>query len=188
MAVRGDDVTVQTASEAVDKIWAQVDGFLGGIRQEFGREGVTETMVKYCQQNVKPLILNFEGLNKKGVKEMGLVFEKQVKVAPDTWEKECQISIEIDADKRNEKLKQNGHFGCEIYFANKDRCVGKTMDDPRAGTRLFKMHAFLPQDPPFYRHGPGKEERVVVFPGSELKEADQAILYRCKMVTLGPGQ
>ena len=178
---------MQTAREAVNEIWTQADGLLAGIRNEFGREGVTETMVKYCQQHAKPLIIEFEGLNKKGVKEMTLVFEKQVKVPTDSWRKECQISIEIDADEANEKLKQNGHFGCEIYFANEQRCVDKTMDDPRAGIRLFKMHAFLPRDPPFYRHGPGKEERVVVFPGSELKEGDQKILYRCKKVTIGPG-
>jgi hypothetical protein len=182
------NVTVQTTREAVNEIWTRADGFLAGIRNQFRQEGVTETMVKYCREHAKPLILEFEGLNTKGVKEMTLVFEKQVKAASDSWRKECQISIEIDADKANENLGQTGHFGCEIYFANEQRSAGKTMDDPRAGDRLFKMHAFLPHDPPFYRHGSGKEERVVVFPGSELKEGGQTVLYRCKKVTIGPGE
>lgn len=105
------------------------------------------------------------------------------------WIKECQISVEIDADKASTSTGQNGHLGCEIFFVNKKRCIGKTMKDSRAGLRIFKTHAYLPDglDSPHYRRGPHSEEEAISQPAPRLDQpgSDLTILYRCRLTRTG---
>ena len=145
-------------------------------------------MVKYCLDNADSVISDFAGANRNGATEKTVVVEKYVKDGND-WVRECQIAVEIDADEANQRLAQNGHLGCEIYFANKNKCAGRTMKDSRIGKRIFKMHASLPdgQNPPHYRHEPDSDEITVVHPASEYKQpgSDLKVMYRCKITTVG---
>ena len=184
----GTNVDVQTTDQGAAEIKKQADSCLETIRDEYGCEGITEEMVRYCLENADPILSDFAGANRKGATEKTVVVEKCVKDG-DEWTRECQIAVEIDADEANAGMDHSGHLGCEIYFANKNKCAGKTMKDPRIGRRVFKMHASLPdgQNPPHYRHEPGSEGSVVVYPASEQTNpgSDLKVLYRCRIKTKG---
>lgn len=182
------NVDVQTTDEGARQIRTQVTQCLNGLRAEWGCEGLTEDLVVYCVENAGPLISNFPEANRRGTVQMTLVLEKTVQDGSQ-WVRECQLAVEIDADQANANLKQNGHLGCEIYFAGKDKCVGKTMMDARIGRRVFKMHAFLPngENPPHFRHEPGSDHSSTTYPPSEHAHPGQDLnaLHRCRQTRMG---
>lgn len=138
--------------------------------------------------NADSAISDFARANRNGATEKTVVVEKYDKDG-DEWIRECQIAVEIDADEANKFFSQNGHLGCEIYFANKNKCAGRTMKDFRIGKRIFKMHASLldGQDPPHYRHEPDSDEITVVRPASKFEQPgrDLKVRYRYKITTVG---
>ncbi|KIK60903.1 hypothetical protein GYMLUDRAFT_244056 [Collybiopsis luxurians FD-317 M1] len=182
------DVNVGTTDEGVTEIQQAVSECINGMRREFGTQGVSQDMIDCCHQYADPIIANFANQNRDGETQGTVLVEKWVLEHGTTeWTKECQTSIEIDADQRNAKLNQRGHVGCEIYFANKERCIEKTKEDWKAGRRILKMHAYLPegQDPPHYRHedgGSGEDPNIEpprTTPEQRVAGPDLQVMYRC---------
>ena len=179
---------MQTTDEGARQIKTQVNQCLNKLRAEWGCEGLTEDLIVYCIENALPIISNFPEDNRHGAVEKTIVFQKTVQDG-NNWIRECQLGLEIDADQASTSTGQNGHLGCEIYFAGKDRCVGKTIMDARAGRRVFKMHAYLPdgQNPPHYRHEPGSDDSSITYPPSEIAHAgrDLNAEHRCRITRTG---
>jgi hypothetical protein len=191
------NIEVRDTDQAAAKIKEQADNCLKALHSGHGCEGVTPDMIEYCKDRAGDMIKSFAAANQGGVVQKTIVVEKIVREGRAKWVKECQVSLEIDADKASTRTGQNGHLGCEVYFANKAQCVGKFMGDWRAGKRIFKMHAYLPrgQDPPHSRHEQDdKEHNTILHEGStwgeerKIKQGENwEVLYRCRITTTRPG-
>jgi len=178
--------TTQCASEIKKK----VNNFVKDLNKGFSCEGITKDMVNFANDRITSVVDSFAEANKHGTVMCTMVFEKLVLDGTNRWVKECQMSVEIDADAKNPKLDQKGHLGCEVRVAKKDKCHGVARDDWEAGQKEFKMHAYLKgdQDPPHYRHeqggsDPQTDQQTDVTqrsPGKDLR-----ITYRCTTTTYG---
>lgn len=174
--------------EASHELKKEAEKGLQKLRKDHGCEGVTADMKKRCEEWALPMIAGFAKENHNdGCVQLTAVVEKQVQDG-NGWVKECQVSVEVDADFANERLGQTGHMGCEIYFANKEACVGKGFNATTAGQRVLKKHAYLPEgiNPPYYRPGIGvtrydKVKLLETFLHNYNSRAS-TILYRCKIV------
>ncbi|KAJ8119590.1 hypothetical protein ONZ43_g3492 [Nemania bipapillata] len=186
------NIYVDNTDQAAAAIKKEADSCFGSGCKAHGCEGVTKDMMDYCLQNAGPMMADFASANRDGCVQKTIVVEKMVQDGSGNWVKECQMAAEVDADPVNPRLEQSGHLGCEIYFANKEACLERPMSEWRAGRRILKVHAFLPDgtNPPHYRHEQGGEEHETTsHPGSSMhtRGRDLKVLYRCRIVTTWPG-
>lgn len=190
------NVEVATTDAGADRICTEVNRCLRGIQQDYGTQAVSRHMIECCHKYADQIIEDFAERNREGETEAIVLVEKWVHEPRGAhWTKECQISVEIDADGANANTGQTGHLGCEMYFAQKGAFAveDKNTELWRLGKPKLKVHAYLAngQDPPHVRHegtsqGPDPfMETPRTTPEQRNVGRDLHIMYRCSVTRRG---
>lgn len=149
------NIPVRTEDDAAAAISRQIEDCIADLRRTHTTSGFNEEMRRFCADEVLPTLRDFANRNRDGTVEDTIVVGRyELESHREDYQLVCQVAIEVDADSANPDLGQTPHFGCEVYWANREACsrAGGTLG-PRRGVRERKIHALLPDGhtPPYVR-------------------------------------